>query len=70
MAPRSKSVVKRASGIEMVTLELPAYAARYLKQMCQRERTVLNNISSQGGAYSLALDAAYDALAQIETVVP
>jgi len=37
--------------------------------MCQRERTVLNNIAATGGNYNPALDAALDALTQIESIV-
>lgn len=66
---KSKAVIAHVPGNETVTLALPAYAARYLKQMCLRERTVLNNIMAAGGGYNPAIDAAFDALSQIEATV-
>lgn len=62
--PRGRAIVPRNGG-ESVTLELPAYAVRYLHQMCQRERTMIDNLAMTG-VYGAMVDAARDALNQIE----
>ena len=65
---KGKAIVRHDGG-EMTTIELPAYAVRYLATMCQRDRTMLNNFSALG-TFTLGLDAAFDALAQIEQALP
>jgi hypothetical protein len=68
MSSRGKAVVPRDGG-ETITIELPAYAVRYLATMCQRDRTMLANFSALG-TFTLGLDAAFDALSQIEQALP
>ena len=61
--------IVRSDGGEMITVELPAYAVRYLATMCQRDRAMLNNFSALG-SFTIGLDAAFDALSQIEQALP
>jgi hypothetical protein len=66
---RGKAIVPRDGGNnDVITLELPGYAVRYLMQMCTRERTLLSNLQA-AGAYNVAIDAAADALHQIERAI-
>jgi hypothetical protein len=66
MASRSKAIVVHEGGD--VTLELPGYAVRYLQQMCTRERAMLNNYAA-GGISGVLIEAASDALHQIERAI-
>jgi hypothetical protein len=59
-----------ANGGDVTPIELPAYAVRYLRQMCQRERHMLNTLLTTGGNYNPAIDAAFDSLSQIEHALP
>lgn len=65
---KTKAIVRRESGDDELAFELPAYAVRYLHQMCQRERNMLDNLA-MSGIYSVAVDAARDALKQIERAI-
>ena len=65
---RGKAIVPRNGG-DHYTLELPMYAVRYLAQMCNRERAMLTSFAAMG-APSIAIEAASDALTQIEKALP
>jgi hypothetical protein len=68
MMARGRAIVPH-SGNEMITFDLPPYAVRYLQQMCMRERTMLDNLAASG-VYNVVIDAARDALNQIERALP
>ena len=53
----------------LIAMQLPPYAVRYLQQMCLRERTMLDNLAASG-VYAVAIEAARDALNQIERALP
>lgn len=69
MATRGKAIVRQDNSVDLFELKLPPYAVRYLQSMCQRERQMLGNMAATG-VYSVAVDAAYDALNQIEAALP
>jgi hypothetical protein len=68
MSSRSKAIVPHDGG-ETITIELPAYAVRYLATMCQRDRAMLNDFNALR-PYTPGLDASFDALSQIEQALP
>lgn len=55
--------------MDVVTIELPEYAVRYLRRLCAYDREVLRVLGNTEG-YSLQLDASYDALNVIECAIP
>ena len=55
-------------GADTLELELPVYAARYLRHMCNRERVRLTNFAALG-AGDAGIEAALDALQQIERAI-
>jgi hypothetical protein len=65
MATKGKAIAPRE---DPVTLQLPRHAARYLSQMCERERRLLNNLKvvNELSGHNLGLEAAFDALSEIE----
>jgi hypothetical protein len=57
--------------MELITIQLPEYAVRYLVDMCQRERHALAYAEYREQCPpSLQMLAAYDALNQIESALP
>jgi len=71
MAAKSKALVTldERDGADILKVELPAYAVRYLKQMCARERGFLINVHQAGGYNTAIVEAASDALLQIERAI-
>lgn len=56
---------------ELVKLELPMYAVRYLIEMCKRDREYINCIvEGRMGLSSIGTEASYDSLNCIESVLP
>lgn len=68
MATKQLVSMDTRDGADMMEFELPVYAARYLRHMCNRERMMLNNASALG-ASNAAVEAALDALGQIERAI-
>jgi hypothetical protein len=55
--------------IEEVTITLPKYAVRYLREMCNRDREFLACVVDKRG-YTIGCEAAYDSLDAIECALP
>jgi hypothetical protein len=55
--------------IDELTITLPVYAIRYLKEMCKRDREFLGCIG-EDDHLGLGLLAAYDSLEAIECALP
>lgn len=53
-----------------VTITLPAHAIRYLRQMCDTERSALADLSASTFMPNLQLQAAFDSLNAIESALP
>ena len=68
MATKQLVSLNIRDGADMLELELPVYAARYLRHMCNRERVMLNNMVALG-ASNAGIEAALDALRQIEQAI-
>lgn len=56
--------------MEQITITLPEHAIRYLRDMCERERTALVEIQTTTFGSTLQLQAAFDSLDAIESVLP
>jgi hypothetical protein len=60
----------RSKQMDEVTITLPAYAVRYLREMCVRERHWLANHLALTGHYQIGHDASFDSLSAIECALP
>lgn len=56
--------------MDETTLVLPDHAIRYLRQMCAEERIVLNDLMTSTFGEQLQIQAAFDSLNAIESVLP
>jgi hypothetical protein len=56
--------------IDEVTITLPVYAVRYLREMCKRDREFLACLADHSPAPSLPMLAGYDSLDAIECALP
>ena len=64
---KTKAIALSPGG-DTIELSLPVYAGRYLATMTRRERDLLDRYAALQ-VDALGIDAAYDALAQIEAAL-
>jgi hypothetical protein len=55
---------------DLITISLPAYAIRYLREMCKRDREYITAFADQIAFPSMGSEASYDSLNQIECSLP
>jgi hypothetical protein len=56
--------------MDMVTITLPVYAARYLVEMCKHERDRLSKVTGNIPTWTIGAEASYDSLNAIESSIP
>lgn len=56
--------------MEQIEVKLTRHAIRYLREMCKSERRYLNNLMAETFGPTLAAEAAFNSLNEIECALP